>query len=374
MTTGFGKVPRVTLALAALCVFAAAPPAGAAFKYLKTGMEAPDFVLKAHDDKEISLAQLKESPASLLVFWATWSPRYEPVLREAQALHERYGAKGLRVVAVNVNHQEIGLQERGLVEKAARDLGLTIQVAFDPGLATCTGFGVVANPSLALFDARGALVFDAGGWSKSVQEACREQVEGLLGLRQAPASAAGNAAHKPERKALLAFNLGRTFMRQGNRAKALGQFEAAAEGDPAWAPPRVVLGHARLQEGTEAGLRGAEELFRAAIAIDPRDVSAVAGLGEVLLRTGRVDEAAAQLERAIALDASFTPAISGRAQALARQGKLAEALALFEEALALNPRDAAVWVGRAECREQAGSAKEAAADYRQAVEILLGRK
>lgn len=47
--------------------------------------------------------------------------RSEPALRAAQVLDERYAAKGLRVIAVNLNHPEIGLQEHALVEKAAKE-------------------------------------------------------------------------------------------------------------------------------------------------------------------------------------------------------------------------------------------------------------
>ncbi len=363
---------RCAAAAAAAALLLPAPPARAAFKYLKTGMEAADFELRTLDEGEITLASLKQGPGSLLVFWATWSPKSEPALREAQRLHERFAASGLRVVAVNVNRPELGLLEREEVRKAAADLGLTLPVALDPGLATCATVGIVANPSLALLDGRGVLVWDAAGWSRAVEEGLRAQVETLLGLRQKAVEPTARQ-HSPERKALLNYNLGRSFLRQGNRAKARTQFEAAAESDAAWAAPRSLLGHLLLQQGGARDLAEAEGHFRAAVAIDGGDVSALTGLGEVLIRSGNAEEAAATLEKAHALDPAFTPAVAGRALALARLGQQGEALALFELALELNPRDAAIFAGRAECRELAGNAAEAAADYRRAVEILLAQ-
>jgi len=364
-------------ALLLVSVFAAstlpASPAAASFKYLKPGMEAPDFTLRTLDDKELNLARIKESPATLLVFWATWSPKSEPALREAQALGTRHAAAGLRVVAVNLNRPEIGIQERALIEQAARDLGLTVPVALDPGFAASTGIGIVANPSLALLDSRGVLVWDGAGWSRSIQDTLREQVETLLGLREAPAAPAV-IGHSPEHKALLSYNLGRTFLRQGNQGRAQGLFESAAAADPAWSAPRTLLGHLLLQQGGDRELAQAEQFFRAAIAIDPGDVSALAGLGESLLRASRLEEAAVYLEKAHELDASFTPAVSGRARVLARQGRPAEALTMFAAALELNPRDAAILAGRAECREADGNLAEATTDYRQALEILLGAR
>ena len=317
--------------------------------------------------------RLKKSPATLLVFWATWSPKSEPALREAQALHERHAGAGLRVVAVNLDRPEIGLQERTLVEKAARDFGLTMPVALDPGFAVSSSIGVVANPSFALLDARGVLVWDGAGWSRSMQESLREQVEALLGLREPPAAGAVKG-HRPEHKALLSFNLGRTFLRQGNPGKARDLLESAAEADPAWSAPRTLLGHLLLQQAGGRGLAQAEALFRAAVGIDPGDVSALTGLGEALLLADRVEEAAPFLEKAHELDAAFTPAVAGRARVLARQGRSAEALTLFAAALELNPRDAAILAGRAECREADGNLAEATADYRRALEILLGAR
>jgi len=359
--------------LSVVSFLAAAAPAVASFKYLKPGLEAGEFSLRTLDDREITLASLKKSPAALLVFWATWSPNSEPALREAQVLGSLHGGAGLQVIAVNVERQEIGLRERALIEKTVGDLGLTIPVVVDPGFAASSSIGVVANPSFALLDARGVLVWDGAGWSRTTQRALHEQVEILLGLRQPPAALTAKG-HAPAHKALLSFNLGRTFLRQGNQARAQALLEAAAEADPLWSAPRTLLGHLMLQKDDSRDLAQAEALFRAAVALDPADVSALTGLGEALLRAGKVDEAAVLLEKAHQLDPTFTPAVSGRARALARQGRTDEALTLFAAALDLNPRDAAVIAARAECRETQGNLADASVDYRRAVELLLGTR
>jgi len=348
-------------------------PTEASFKYLKPGMESAEFSLRTLDDQEITLAVLKKSPATLVVFWATWSPKSEPALREAQALESRHAGAGLRVVAVNLDRPEINLRERSLVEKAARDFGLTIAVALDPGFAASSGIGVVANPSFALLDSRGVLVWDGAGWSRSLQDALRQQVETLLGLREPP-KADTVKVHRPEHKALLSYNLGRSFVRQGNLGKARDLLESAAAADPAWSAPRTLLGHLLLQQAGGRRLAQAEALFREAVGIDPGDVSALTGLGEALLLANRFEEAAPFLEKAQALDATFTPAIAGRARVLALQGRSAEAMTLFAAALELNPRDATILAGRAECREAGGNFAEATTDYRRALEILLGAR
>lgn len=326
MRPGMSRRIRRLVLTVVLSSMLCAVPAVASFKHLKPGMEAADFSLQTLDDLEITLATLKKSPATLLGFWATWSPKSEPALREAQALEGRHAGRGLRVVA---------------------------------------------NPSFALFDGRGVLVWDGAGWSRSVQDSIREQVESLLGLR-GPQAADAVKGHQPAHKALLNFNLGRTFLRQGNPGKARDLLAAAAAADQAWSAPRTTLGYLLLQQAGGRGLAQAEALFREAVAIDSGDVSALTGLGETLMLANRFEEAAPILEKAQALDAVFTPAVAGRARVLARQGRSAEALALFAAALELNPRDAAILAGRAGCQEAEGNLADATADYRRALEILLG--
>ena len=56
------------------------------------------------------------------------------------------------------------------------------------------------------------------------------------------------------------------------------------------------------------------------------------GLGYVLARQGRADEAIAEFRKAITADPKFTPAYNNLAEALARQGKLEDAAGLLPDA------------------------------------------
>ena len=95
----------------------AIPHAGAAFKYLKVGMEVPEFSLKTLEGQEYTLAQVKGQPATLVVFFATWSPRSTPALEDAQKLAAQYADKGFRVLAVNVNRLSLGPDDRRQIEE-----------------------------------------------------------------------------------------------------------------------------------------------------------------------------------------------------------------------------------------------------------------
>ncbi|HWR98236.1 MAG TPA: redoxin domain-containing protein [Candidatus Methanoperedens sp.] len=363
----------LTTLAALLVMLFAIPQAGAAFKYLKTGMEVPEFALKTPEGQEYTLAQVKGQPATLLIFWATWSPRSAPALEEAQKLHEQLAAKGLRVVGVNVNRISLGPDDRRQIDELREKLKLTFPLVVDAGLETYNAFGVVATPSTALVDTEGKMVHETASWLRDSGSEIRVAVEVLLGLREAPQAAAVAAApaFKPDAKALRHFNFGRTMLQRGNRDKAADQFEQAAAADPKYAAPRVFLGQLLLaKKGPESAAKAAGH-FAAALAVDPANVPARTGNGEALLELGKLDEAAAEFEKAVAQDATYTPAVSSLALTLARQGKAADAEARFKAALELNPLDAGTYFRRGLGSEAVGNLKGAAQDLRRAVEILM---
>jgi tetratricopeptide (TPR) repeat protein len=348
------------VALAALAVMMfAIPNAVAAFKYLKTGMEVPDFTLKTLAGEEVSISSYRGSPATIVLFWATWSPRSRPALEDAQKLYSEYGDKGLKVIAVNVNRMSVSHQDRQEMKGMRDELGLSMPVAVDDGLSTYSAFGVVATPSTAVLDPDGKIVFEAASYLKSTGADVREQVEVLLGLREpaTEAVAAEEDVYKPARKALLYYNLGRNLLRLGNHEKAVDKLEDSVEADEKFTAPRILLGHLLLADKSEKSLARAEELFRTAVEVEPGNVSAICGLGEALLEQGRTDEAGALFGKAMEIDPAYTPAVANMSLVLARQGKPEESRKAYYR--------------RGESLEVLDNLNGAAADYRRAIEILL---
>ena len=359
------------VASAAVMMFAI-PNAVAAFKYLKTGMDVPDFTLKALDGEELALSQFKGGPATVIIFWATWSPRSEPALKDAEQLYKEYAEKGLKILAINVNGLSLSHSDRQKVKEMQGALGLSIPIAIDEGLSTYNAFGVVATPSTAVLDPNGKIVFEAASYLRSTGEDIREQVEVLLGLREpATEEIAAEPAYKPVRKALLYYNLGRNLLRLGSREKAISKLEDSVEADENYSAPRILLGHQLLAERTPEAFARAEGLFARAVEIDGENVSALSGLGETLMELGKNDEAAGHLGKAIEIDPTYTPAVANMALLLAKQGKAEESREQFKNALELNPLDPGTYYRRGESGEAAGNLGNAAGDYRRAIEIIM---
>jgi thiol-disulfide isomerase/thioredoxin len=91
------------------------------------GDTVPDFKLPDLDNKPVQLKNLLQRGPVLIDFWATWCKpcvKYFPVL---QSWHEKYGAAGLAVIAIN----EDGPRSLAKVKPFARSLNVSFTILVD---------------------------------------------------------------------------------------------------------------------------------------------------------------------------------------------------------------------------------------------------
>jgi Tfp pilus assembly protein PilF len=134
-----------------------------------------------------------------------------------------------------------------------------------------------------------------------------------------------------EPRAEIYSDLGFTKARLGKPEEARAAYDKALEMDPSCASAHFNLAVAFVQAGN---FGDAEAHYRQALAGRP-NAETHNGLGFVLGRQGRTDEALAEFRKAIDADASFTPAYNNLAETLARQGKFADAEQYYERSLAV---------------------------------------
>ena len=97
---------------------------------------------------------------------------------------------------------------------------------------------------------------------------------------------------------------------------------------------------AQIPEGRRAAREAALQEYVASLQQEADWPSGNVNLGNLRLRQGRMDEAAAAFERAIALDPGFAGAYVNLADAWRQQGHEAEAEKVLRRGLAVMPRDA----------------------------------
>jgi len=157
--------------LLALCMLV---PAGA--RALDAGAAAPPFEL-AGLNGPVNLANYR-GQLVYLDFWASWCgpcKRSFPWMNELQA---RYGAQGLRIIAVNLDEKH---------EDATRFLAATpakFLVALDPSGATARTYGIKGMPSSVLIGRDGKLIMNHTGFNDNDTAAVEQQIAAALQRKQ----------------------------------------------------------------------------------------------------------------------------------------------------------------------------------------------
>lgn len=153
--------------LLALCLL---PPG--AVHALEPGASAPPFEL-AGLNGPVNLANYS-GQLVYLDFWASWCgpcKRSFPWMNELQA---RYGAQGLRVIAVNLDEQRADAS-RFLAATPAQFL-----IALDPGGATARKYAIKGMPSSVLIGRDGKLILSHTGFNDNDKAALEQQIAAAL--------------------------------------------------------------------------------------------------------------------------------------------------------------------------------------------------
>ena len=141
---------------------------------------------------------------------------------------------------------------------------------------------------------------------------------------------------------------------------------SALEVDPNYADAHNGLGNALLQSGQ---IVEAAAQYGKALELNPDHVEAHNGLGNASLQSGRMDEAIAQYQRTLALDPKHADAHNGLGNALLRTGRVRDAIVQYRLALEIDPKHALSHNGIATALVQTGRMDEAIAHYKQALEL-----
>jgi peroxiredoxin len=157
------KLSAVALLLALSFAFAAqamrrecaTDPAPGAPDAPAIGEAVADFSLPDADGKEHSLASLKGSKGTVLIFIATKCPVSNAYNERMQKLAEEYKAKGFNVVGINSNSTEPAAE----VKSHAAEKGLTFAILKDPNNKIADRIGAQVTPEAYLLDASGKLLY-----------------------------------------------------------------------------------------------------------------------------------------------------------------------------------------------------------------------
>jgi thioredoxin-like negative regulator of GroEL len=224
---------------------------------------------------------------TVVVFWATWSPRSREILVDLETLAEELGEGSFQVVAINAEHEHITDSDRTSIREMVQNLGLSALVLLDRGLVAYNDYGVMALPSSLVVDERGIVTFDLAGWPTTMRSDLSDAVKKALGL---PTSVELRPPeeYKAKNGALMYYNFGRRLMEKGQEEKAEAQLLESVQRDPDFVKPRLVLGIFFKKSGR---LDDARAQFDKVKELDPANSEVGYQAAAVSLRSERFDEA-----------------------------------------------------------------------------------
>lgn len=267
---------------------------------------------------------------SVVLFWSTWSPRSAEMLEDFKRHAAAYGDRGLKILAVNIDGENLGAAQRAAVRDFAAALDLPFPVLLDEGLETFAAWGVMAHPTEIVLDAGGRIVYVLPGYPLSLREDLEQEIRGALGIRDAPQEVVVVApGHAPRGMALQHFNLGRLLLAKGDPERAIQAFRRAAAADPAFLEPAVMIARVSLAGGS---LDEAVQLARQAgpEGINRGDLRYL--LGGVMLAKGDLDAATLAFQRLRERLPQEGWGEWGLGQVALERGKFSEAIALLRKA------------------------------------------
>ncbi len=139
-------------------------PAVNALESLRTGMKGPDFVLKDMNGRTTEFAGIEGQKLTVLLFWSTWSAYSKQALEQMERLYSKYKSKGLSVVAIDVDAQEITGQTLSQIKSEIDGMKLDIPVSIDYGLVAFHDYGVIAVPSTVILDKNRVIKYELAGF------------------------------------------------------------------------------------------------------------------------------------------------------------------------------------------------------------------
>ena len=142
---------------------------GSSAQALEVGQLAPDFDL-AGRTAAVKLSDYKGKTV-YLDFWASWCGPCKQSFPWMNDMQARYSAKGLRIVAVDVD------QNSDEAKAFLRDNPARFDVAFDPGGKTPRAYAVKGMPTSVLIGPDGKVLMVHNGFRPEERQALEAQIK-----------------------------------------------------------------------------------------------------------------------------------------------------------------------------------------------------
>jgi hypothetical protein len=248
-----------------------------ALRGLDKGDSVPDMEFMGITAESGKLSSFSGGKGLIVIYWATWSSRSPMILEFAEKELRRYEEHGVKLLAINADHQEMRREEIEAVKGKATEMALSKIVDLYPGF-----------PSIARDD-------------------IPDRIDAFLGIekKKRPEKSQYLLDHKPKNHALQYYNLGKmmfTFARspsgdlKGAPESAIERLDEAIRRDPDFFRPyllkTIIFDMAGDEGRRDAVLTELSEHFATLLAQVPDDPGVL--FGQAVSSAKRGDGASAR--------------------------------------------------------------------------------
>lgn len=186
-----------------------------------------------------------EEGLTVVLFWATWSPRSRSALQLWQKYEKEYRDHPLTVITVNADNQRMESGDIQRVDQFIRDNEIGLPVVIDFKLAMFNEIGVVVNPTSLFFKEDGELVYKLPSFPTSAPVDLKMELDLRFGLKKQETeeekAARGKLDYQPKNNALLYYNMAINLWKKGFPDKARDRLVISLQRDPDYADPLRAL-------------------------------------------------------------------------------------------------------------------------------------
>ncbi|TAL17755.1 TlpA family protein disulfide reductase [bacterium] len=251
--TRFSRVLTCAALTLAIVSFILTPSLAEAFKRTGVGDTARDFTLPTLQGEKLTLTKSLGPKATIIAFWAAWSPRSQPMLKDLQSIFAEHEKDGLKVMGVNVEHPVWDKAEEPKIIQAIADSAAAYPMVIDKDFAIYNDYGVVVVPSIVLLDKEGKVVALTTGYSSTGKDMLKEDVQRTLGLVKAEEAVAkkDEGGYKPNNVAVRHLMMAEKFLGKKMYTKAEAAAKDAIAKDGEYVQAYRVLAEALKKQGRE---------------------------------------------------------------------------------------------------------------------------
>ncbi len=124
------------------------------------GTSAPDFTLPDTTGKLVSVGELRDAPALLVMFICNHCPFVKHIRAGLAQFAKEYRVRGLAIVAINSNDvQSYPDDSPAKMAEEVRRAGYTFPYLYDETQAVAKAYGAACTPDFFLFDRERRLVY-----------------------------------------------------------------------------------------------------------------------------------------------------------------------------------------------------------------------